>query len=66
MPEEIRISEIDNINLTLSPKTIVKATTIACATVLVLKVGVELLKPQIKKFNDALKTEIDKWSLPAE
>jgi hypothetical protein len=58
--------DVDTLNLTFSPKTIVKATTLACATVLALKVGAELVKPQIRKFNAALKTEIDKWSPPAE
>jgi hypothetical protein len=58
--------DVDTLNLTFSPKTIIKATTIACTTVLVLKVGAELVKPQIKKFTEAIKTENAKWSPPAK
>lgn len=66
MHEEIRIRNVDNLNLTFSPQTIVKATTLACATVLVLKVGAELSKPRIRKIIAAFNTENAKWSPPAE
>lgn len=45
---------------------IVKTTVVVCATVFALKVGGDLVAPGIRKLTNALKTEIDKWSPPAE
>lgn len=47
-------------------KDVIKATTVACATILVLRAGADLVRPKLRELIKEYKTEADKWKPPTK
>lgn len=54
------------VDVRISKKEVVATTIVAMTTILALKTAAHLVKPPLRKFIESAKTEIDKWSPPAE